>query len=351
YALQDANWNTTAIIAATGVPGVAAGAIINRFAYTPYGESQTLTASWASLPAGSTPAVPWYHLFQGLEFTDVTALAYVRHRDYSASLGRFIELDPIGFSAGDNNLYRFVGNKPTGRVDPFGLFGISIQFNAFIPKSKGVVIHGVGMPGVNWGVEPGQLPLKSRNRYFSTDNREYAGQAGTSRLKLSGKFDSCDVGSLQPLSGKLFTASSDPSHQLEANNGGLFGPEYVAGTLKEDTSIPSKIERAIDTSSSSSGITVGASGGYPFKHPLGIKAPKIDFGMSISATRNADGSVRLSAVGSHNEFPAYEIIVNGKVVYKDYPTASGPGIFNLGLFSDSFRFQITIDRNGVVRTK
>jgi RHS repeat-associated protein len=122
YAIQDANWNTTAIIAATGVPGVAAGTVINRFAYTPYGEVQTLTASWAPPPAGSTPAAPWAHLFQGLEFTDVTALAYVRHRDYSASLGRFIELDPIGFDAGDNNWYRFVANGPTGKTDPSGLW-------------------------------------------------------------------------------------------------------------------------------------------------------------------------------------------------------------------------------------
>jgi RHS repeat-associated protein len=120
YAVQDANWNTTAIIAATGVPGVSGGALINRFAYTPYGEVQTLTASWTTPPAGSTPAVPWAHLFQGLEFTDVTALAYVRHRDYSASLGRFIELDPIGFDAGDNNWYRFVGNQPSNATDPTG---------------------------------------------------------------------------------------------------------------------------------------------------------------------------------------------------------------------------------------
>jgi len=61
-------------------------------------------------------------------------------------------------------------------------------------------------------------------------------------------------------------------------------------------------------------------------------------------------SVKLSAVGSHNEFPAYEIIVNGKVVYKDYPMDSGPGIFNLGLRSDSFSFQVTIDKNGIVQT-
>ena len=120
YALQDANWNTTAIVAASGVSGFGAGAVINRFAYTPYGEAQTLAASWSVPAAGSSPATPWQHLFQGLKFNDVTGLAYVRARDYSATLGRFIELDPIGFAAGDNNWYRFVGNGPTNALDPHG---------------------------------------------------------------------------------------------------------------------------------------------------------------------------------------------------------------------------------------
>jgi RHS repeat-associated protein len=63
----------------------------------------------------------WNHLFQGLKFTETTGLAYVRHRDYSATLGRFIERDPIGFRAGDNNWYRFVGNVPSALTDPFGM--------------------------------------------------------------------------------------------------------------------------------------------------------------------------------------------------------------------------------------
>jgi RHS repeat-associated protein len=146
YAIQDANWNTTAIIAATGVTGVAAGAVINRFVYTPYGEVQTLSAAWASLPAGSTPAVPWAHLFQGLEFTDVTALAYVRHRDYSASLGRFIEMDPIGFAAGDNNWYRFVANGPTGKTDPSGLFEIDEVTGFPFDEDTGYPVDGWFLP-------------------------------------------------------------------------------------------------------------------------------------------------------------------------------------------------------------
>ncbi len=44
-----------------------------------------------------------------------------RHRDYSPTLGRFIERDPIGFETGDNNWYRFVANGPTGKTDPSGL--------------------------------------------------------------------------------------------------------------------------------------------------------------------------------------------------------------------------------------
>ena len=120
YALQDANWNTTAIVAASGVSGFSADTVIGRVVYMPYGESQMLTAAWSTPVAGTTPATPWQYLFQGLKFNDLTGLAYVRHRDYSATLGRFTELDPIGFAAGDNNWYRFVGNGPTGSTDPSG---------------------------------------------------------------------------------------------------------------------------------------------------------------------------------------------------------------------------------------
>jgi hypothetical protein len=34
---------------------------------------------------------------------------------------RFLQRDPIGFAAGDANVYRYVSNGPTGRMDPSGL--------------------------------------------------------------------------------------------------------------------------------------------------------------------------------------------------------------------------------------
>ncbi len=44
------------------------------------------------------------------------------HRWYDAVVGRWLSEDPIGFAAGDGNLYRYVGNGPVGAVDPTGQF-------------------------------------------------------------------------------------------------------------------------------------------------------------------------------------------------------------------------------------
>jgi RHS repeat-associated protein len=43
------------------------------------------------------------------------------NRVYSAELGRFHQSDPIRFDAGDGNLYRYVGNSVSDKIDPFGL--------------------------------------------------------------------------------------------------------------------------------------------------------------------------------------------------------------------------------------
>jgi RHS repeat-associated protein len=49
-----------------------------------------------------------------------TGLNYNRSRYYSSTLGRWISKDPIGFSAHDPNLYRYVLNAPSINLDPSG---------------------------------------------------------------------------------------------------------------------------------------------------------------------------------------------------------------------------------------
>ena len=59
--------------------------------------------------------------FTGRERDAFTGLHYYRARWYDANLGRFTSEDPIGFEAGDINLYAYVRNNPVRFNDPFGL--------------------------------------------------------------------------------------------------------------------------------------------------------------------------------------------------------------------------------------
>lgn len=51
-------------------------------------------------------------------------------------------MDPIGLDGGDTNMYRYVGNNPITRIDPFGRFwGAIVQWAA-----KAIVKQIVGYP-------------------------------------------------------------------------------------------------------------------------------------------------------------------------------------------------------------
>jgi RHS repeat-associated protein len=60
------------------------------------------------------------YAFTGREFDVETQLQYNRARYYDATTGRWISQDPMGFDAGDSNLYRYVSNRPGAAKDPSG---------------------------------------------------------------------------------------------------------------------------------------------------------------------------------------------------------------------------------------
>ncbi len=59
-------------------------------------------------------------MFTAREFDKETGLYYYRARYYKPEIGRFLQVDPVGYGAG-MNLYRYCRNNPLGLRDPFGL--------------------------------------------------------------------------------------------------------------------------------------------------------------------------------------------------------------------------------------
>ena len=81
-----------------------------------------LTAGWA-LQASSTVNARYLH--QGGRWWATTGLYDFRNRHLSPTLGRWLQVDPLGLAAGDPNLYRYVGNSPVNARDLLGTWLIT----------------------------------------------------------------------------------------------------------------------------------------------------------------------------------------------------------------------------------
>ncbi len=83
-----------------------------------------------------TGAVDHLFAFTGRALDGSTGLQNNLNRWYDAELGRWVSQDPIGFAAGDANLYRYVANSPTNKIDPNGLEG-NWLYNFFFGWKEG----------------------------------------------------------------------------------------------------------------------------------------------------------------------------------------------------------------------
>jgi RHS repeat-associated protein len=113
YAVQDANFNVVALIDTSGT-------VIERYAYDAFGVFTVLTGSWGSR---SSSSYAWIYLHQGQRFDGDAGVYWADERVYSPTLGRWLQIDPIGFFSGDNNLVRYVSNNPVLYTDDTGTAG------------------------------------------------------------------------------------------------------------------------------------------------------------------------------------------------------------------------------------
>jgi len=120
YALQDANWNVTALADASG-------AVVERYRYTPYGTPTVYDPGWTA----DRPTSLFHNtvLYTGRELDPETGFYHYRMRSYDSGLGRFLSKDPISYFSRDTNLYRYCWNNATNYVDPLGLAVSGMQFH------------------------------------------------------------------------------------------------------------------------------------------------------------------------------------------------------------------------------
>ncbi|MDP3509010.1 MAG: RHS repeat-associated core domain-containing protein [Candidatus Melainabacteria bacterium] len=138
------------------------GAVGNKYKYGPFGESA------ATLP-GTTIG------YTGQRYDTELGLYHYKARYFHQGLGRFLQPDPIGYSAG-MNLYAYCSNdglnhtdpdglEPDSSIDgPLGVFGPGVSYLA---QPRGSVTNDALMHAVGGPIKKGvALGLKTTGRYL-----------------------------------------------------------------------------------------------------------------------------------------------------------------------------------------
>ena len=122
-----------------------AGAVVSRQSYNAFGGLR--------MASGENTRLGYVGTY-GVE-VDATGLVFMRNRYYDASLGCFMQLDPIGIYAGDVNWYRYCDNDVVNNIDLLGTDVICESFNSdngkYLPEAKLVFnvvmdLAGLGLP-------------------------------------------------------------------------------------------------------------------------------------------------------------------------------------------------------------
>jgi RHS repeat-associated protein len=108
---------------------------------------QITYGAFGNITAQSNSAYQPIFAYTGQLWDTVIGLYYDNARWYDPNDGRFISQDPTGFAAGDDNLYRYVGNDPTNATDPTGTTGVDAD--PANPSDTSIANPGLAGSGAN----------------------------------------------------------------------------------------------------------------------------------------------------------------------------------------------------------
>ena len=73
---------------------------------------------------------------------------------YDPKVGRWLSEDPLGFDAGDGNLYRYIANDPTNATDPSGqILNSSTARRQWLAGFVGIIERSLDLE-IASGIEP-----------------------------------------------------------------------------------------------------------------------------------------------------------------------------------------------------
>jgi len=272
------------------------GAITDTYIFSAFGELVARTGTTTN-PFGYKGAVGYYT-------NTATNDIYVRARTYEPVTGRWLSMDPMG-SVDGPNLYRacFV---PSG-VDPYGLYQVSVQVDAFIPY--------------DWVMVDPWSDLAGDDRKVSSTPLGPEASRAFTKLILEGEKCVKD----DPLISE-FSTISDSTMRIINTTTGYYRHITKRGTFKATVT-------ATRTGNCSFQVNLKMHAKVPWDKFLMPPAPAIDwdftFDVHVFELVGVGMAIDYAIDGIHDGFPAYESYIQDELVYSHDPIAQNQWIFSL----------------------
>lgn len=280
---------------------------VKRHDYLPFGEDLAAGVGGRTTAQGYSQSDNVRQKFTGQERDAETGLDYMKARYFSNAQGRFTSPDPMPIKKRhlldprDLNRYAYVANNPLKYIDPTGLEKIIVIVRTHIPAQT--VTH-----------PPGVGPT------FRGDNN----QRGERVSHRSEQKIVIETDARRPNANNFdhFT-NVGTTHREARGLGSVRGPS-------EATADGSTLQAGA-TRNNGNTVTINTSGNEA--NPLVPGSPGISYHINITVQSDgADGNVRVGVSGTHDGFPAYEVVVErpesgntSNTVYLHDPNKTGDG--------------------------